>query len=985
MRFTHLPKPFKLPRFLLALGVLLFCQAYAQPLTISSPEAKSVSPGDFVTFVFRLEASQDLTVMVKAVTKPEWPILRQAGNVDLKAGKSKPIAVTVSVPADAVAGSQTQLILRVQNDTVQLDSSLTLSVSEFHQLEVSTISELILDQDDLGVTVSNKGNVSENLTLSIKHSGEKVFTEALELAPYSEQAFSYTPQNEGLHVIELLRGETVEASTVANVIRIGLPGPDRLLLEGSIRTSLSHTGNWSTQLELRGTLSDYYSLESTFSLPGWPRSYVQLEGDSFQLRAGKTKANPFGLNLPSGLGLSGVWFAEEHETLAAGLSWLKDDRYGIYLAGEYKDPSRQFTVGNGVIAGELYSENKFLFRFDRLQLQGRAYLFNQDFGLEGKLDYFNGIRFYTLELGAKDLLNEGLSLAGNFSLSEANEGTFTASFHLLPYIPGQSDAYLLMTAEIPTPLAGELSTGLQTGLNNSFASLRYSATLEAGWQTSSQFAVNYSSLQGLNLSLDSFWLETVADQLSLRASLRYLLEQDALEASLGADGHLNLNPFELQLSADWLSPNENLSIATNLNYFNDAWTLGLNNNLAYNYGEESGWSYALGVTADYDFAFETPESISLLAGGRNLGILRGRIKAEGIALEGIEVSIDRYRLLSDEEGEFSAELSPGEYEISIDTTSLPITYRLISPANLTSTVVLGKETLITFDVAETAVLRGRVLEDSGSETLNTPLPGVKAQLILTDPEGLKRSIISDDNGNFEVRGLVPGKATLKLSALAKGSTVIGSGEQEITLVAGEISQTMFLVESVRAKSQSFDSSSLRIRRIELSSDTVPPGSSPLVTVSLNSEVDSVKLSSAYGEIKLEPADDTWQGRLSIPLTATSGVLDFTVTAQGGEVEAEKASKVFIDPLAPAYSLTVNGPARPGERLSLEIETILYPVTIRIESDFGTVEAVELEPTHYEALLDIPQNAEDAVYNLTFILSTAEQSFTEEQTFRVLVP
>ncbi len=967
------------------LSFLLLCQGYAQNLNIIKPEDREVSPGDFVTLVFRLEPKSDMNVLITASTNDDWPILRQVGEQSLKAGKSKPIAVTLSIPALVKAGKQTQVNLKVENEELKLSSSVSLKVSDFHQLDLEASSELVLNQDDLKVKALNQGNISETTLLSIKQSGDLVFEQELKLEPFSSQDIVYTPELEGLLVIELSQDSSVKASKISNVIRIGLPEPEKLILTGAINTSLSSTGAWSAEAELTGSLSDYFGLDASLNATNWQRSFVEVKHEDFKVQAGKTRANPYGLTLPSGFGLSGIWLPAEHKTLSAGLSWLKEDQFGLYLAGEYRDGSSQLVAGTGLAAGSIYSETKTLFRFDGLSVQSRAYLLDKEFGLEARLDLFDAIRFYTVELSAKDLFQEGLNLAGNFNLSEAHEGDFSAGFRLSPLVKAQSDAYMAMTTDIPTPLAGQLSTGLQAGLNTSFASLRYTATLEAGWQTSSQFAINYTP-EGLNLSLDSFWLETLADKLSVKGSVRYFLDADVLEASLEADGHLDLTPFEVELSADWLSPSENLSLETTVNYLQDAWTLGLSNNLGYSYGEKGGWSLALGLSADYDFSFATPKEVIDYSGGRRLGSLVGHVEAEGLALANIEIKIDRFRVQSNEMGEFRAELPPGDYDISLTTTSLPITYRLISPATLKARVNIGEETTISFKVAETTVLQGKVFEDlDGDGKADEPKKGVKAQLLLTDAEGLRRSLLSNDDGSFEVSGLVPGKAKLKINTVAAGSTIVGPAEKEIILVSGEISQAEFLVQPVIAKSQSFDSSSLRIRRVELSSDTVPPGTAPVITVSLNTDVEEVLLHSTYGDSQLELHGKSWQGRLLIPVTAASGVLEFNVIAQIEGAKTEKTGRVVIDPQAPAYNITVNGPVKPGEKLSILIDTILYPVSINISSEFGEVQAQELEPSKYEALLDIPQNTQDAIYALKLTLATAEQSFTEEQTFRVLVP
>jgi hypothetical protein len=226
-----------------------------------------------------------------------------------------------------------------------------------------------------------------------------------------------------------------------------------------------------------------------------------------------------------------------------------------------------------------------------------------------------------------------------------------------------------------------------------------------------------------------------------------------------------------------------------------SWKLQLDLDAGYHYdGAAEPFRLEANLRGSYDFTFEPAPALSGLAGGRNLGRLEGRILAGERAIAGVEIGIGPFRLISDADGHFEAELEPGSYRVRLAATTLPANVRLFGPSELVVEVPLHDRVLVGFDVRETASLLGRVLEDrDGDGAADLPEIGVQARLILLEADGVVRSLASDASGALNARGIAPGAVELRLFEQPFGSVSVGpaalnfdaapGGQLEVTILS----------------------------------------------------------------------------------------------------------------------------------------------------------------------------------------------------------
>lgn len=969
-------------RLLVQVSLILYGLVFSQTLSISQPEDKSVNPGDFVTLVFRLEASQDMLVSVRASSS--WAIVRQPGEQKLSANKVKPLALTVQVPTDAKATHLEIVSLEVSNTALSQSAKVSLRVNEFHHLTVSVPDSLTIGQDQLSIEVHNKGNISEELRLTVKASAEEVLSQELKLEPFSQESILFQPQQEGLHVVELVQKDLVLATGFVKVVRIGISEPEALILTGQGIASISSEPGFQGSLGVAGPLSDFAFFESRLLLANWQTSFAELRTESFTARIGSAEARPFRLNLRGGFGLSGQWRPpyQQNTHLAASFSWLEKDQFAGYLAGQYKDETTVLAAGSGFYRGNLSSDLKLLIGFDQSKWQARANLLGDKLNVEGKVDVFNDFGNSSFELAAENLLLQEMLFRGAFRhKQETSEffGGLSLGLHELVW-----DAHLGSQIRLSESSLNPMQLGLQFGLSHSYITFQQSSFIAETWQTTNRFSLSLDP-GGFALSLDSSWLE-LAERLSFNANLYYRPQDGFFDTQLRALGKLELSNWPLlKAELGWGLASQSLSFSNTLDYQLSDWQLSLSNKLAYDYGAPGGWRYGLSLQATYDFVLPVAESVIDTMGGRNLGQLLIKVSAEGEAVSGVTVNVGRYRFLSDDTGSIAAFLSPGDYEVKLESSSLPSNYYLLSEADTRVSISLGSISELSFETSFASSIEGQVLEDDDADGLANPnARGVEASLLLTDSQGFKRQISTDSQGRFFVSRLKPGDFSLKLITIPQGASIVGNAEAVFSTRAKEKTQLSFLVQPASAKGQSFSSSKLRIRNVSLEVDTLPPGSSPLVKVELSSPADSLMLISDFGSFAFEMQDDSWLGRFPIPLGTATGVVSANLVAKRGDEAVSKAIKVFVDTNAPGHKLELNSPVRPGSSLLVDLQSWLYPLTLSLDSDFGASEFSPLSPGKYQARLAIPEDASDAVYSLKIILEAPGQNITITETFRVLV-
>ena len=397
---------------------------FAQNLSIQKPEDRVVTPGDFVTLVFRLTTTKEIEVEVSA--NSNWSVLRQPGTQKLSPGRSKPVAVTLAVPLTAEARSIETVEVHVTHPEQMLQESVNLSVAEFRNLKLQTPNEFIVNQNSLDLTIINDGNVQEDVVLNVMVSTTQLLNKPLTLIPFSSEVISLEPQEAGLYILTIEQNNEAVLTEVIDVIRFGPPENTELVLAGVASARVDSRANWQVQTVIEGPLSDFASFDTQLNTNNWQQSFAELETDDFSTRVGKTNARPFGLRLTSNFGLSGSWTPSYNNgtSLAASLSWLEQNKYAMYIAGQYQDDRSILAAGSGIYGGNINSDLKVFLELDKLNLQARTSLIDDRLNIETKIDILSELRRTSLELTADALLTEYTSLQGSFNHTQNGVGNF---------------------------------------------------------------------------------------------------------------------------------------------------------------------------------------------------------------------------------------------------------------------------------------------------------------------------------------------------------------------------------------------------------------------------------------------------------------------------------------------------------------------------------------------------------------------------------
>ncbi len=969
----------------LTLSLALLCSfGFTQSISISAPESKEVSPGDFVTLVFRLTAEQDSEVDISASTSSSWTILKQIGTQELLANKAKPVVVTVAVPIDAKANQVERLRLTL-NSEPEIRHDVELTIKEFRSLDVTLNDELILGQDDLGLQLNNQGNVTEDVTVKLRYSGENLEVQALNIAPFSQEKIVFTPLESGIYFVDLFKAETLLFTKSFRVLDTSASEPDALRLAGAVTISATNTGPFTLSGRLSGALSDFVQLSTELNLTQPESFFLALDSNALKVRAGRLSGNPFGLSLNTGFGLSGSYSFENDASVSSSLSWLEADKFAAHIAAQYDYENMSVTAGSSVYGGQLAADLNWSSQIEPFNLQARASFIDDALNLQASSDFSADLRSLSVDFSASRLFTREAGLAGGFNLQQDELGLLYGGLNYPFELEASRNAFLGLNTRIPTALPGEIDTTIQLGFSSSHVAVRYNAMIEAGWQTSSSLALR-SDTAGFGILLDSRWLATVSDSLAFNTTLAYYPASSILDAELELEGIFEPNPrLELPVFGSWSLQDENLEFGAGLLWASEfGLTLDLNNSLSFDYGSQN-WRYSLALNSAYQFNFDTPEALTDLTGGRNLGTLNLKIVAEGEPIEGVNVTVGRSLFTSNEAGEIKLELSPNDYEVSLDKNSLAVTYQLISDASANVNISFQEETTLVFEATFASAIEGRIFADNDANGLIDANPkGVFGSMILTDSSGLRRQVTSDPEGFFSISQVSPGPATLKLISVSKGGIIIGEESLDLNLVPREVSEAQFFVQPAEARSQSFNQKRVRIRRITLEADPVPAGSAPLVIVELSGDLDALSLRSDASETALSLKDGLWQGRLKIPQDTADGLLNFEVVGEQNGETISKKGRLQINAEATPYLINLNAPVQPSETLSIEVQTWLEANKISVKSDFGELELSEQSDGLYVGELVIPEDAADAVYSLSFLFETASGNVEHKETFRVLI-
>jgi hypothetical protein len=543
--------------------------ATAQTIKITAPENKEVTPGEFVTLVFRLETPQDLTLEATANSALGWDILRQPGTLGLIANESKPIALTLNVPNTAAATSVETVTLTVGDET---PVSVNLTVRERHEIEVQTPVDLILDKDNLTVLLSNRGNVAEEVKLELLATGELVEERLLTLEPLSEGEQVFQLGHEGLYIVKLTNTTGLEITKAVNVIRFGVPEPEPFTLVGEAHASLDTNLSWGTAFLLGGSLSDDWVFDSLLEAPRWRRSFASLDSDSWGVRLGfSATPRPFFSNFPQTFGVSGR-YSQEQARLIASFGWLGGSQWSGYIAPALEQNGARVAVGAGISAGQMIAGATYHFEYENGETDLALSYLPGGFNAEGRVETFN--------IPGKLVLRSGFTHLGERDASFGMQGDYSLDT-FIAYAGGTlalgpdaiSDYSLGISSDIPADVSGNLGIGVQFSSLSRGATLRYSTPIGNGWQTNNQAGIFFDK-DGFGVSLDTHWSVTQQNYLSLDGQF---IIRDALplEGKLGARLEVPFDVVRGYGETEWSLGDQNVGVNAGAIWQNETFALEL--------------------------------------------------------------------------------------------------------------------------------------------------------------------------------------------------------------------------------------------------------------------------------------------------------------------------------------------------------------------------------------------------------------------------
>jgi hypothetical protein len=977
-----------MPRRTLALLVLLSlasvpASALAQPLQVLPPPDRFVAPGEYVTLVYRMEAHEALEVELAAGSALGWTILRQPGVIALQPGRSTPVALTLGVPRGAPAAARDLVTLQGS----AFEAVVALTVSERVELALEAPSELTLGDDGLRVTVRNEGNTTEDVRVTLRRGSETSGEQTRTLPPGAYEELRFALTGEGLHSVALSSASGSEVRRSVRVQRDAALAPAPFRVAARLAGGVNTSGAWNGVLALRGPLSDFARLDARIDPNAYRRSFAAVDLEHWSLRVGSGGRAPFGLDVPGDWGASGSYRADAWG-VAAAFGWLGDDRFAALVAGMQRSSTAELAAAVGVRDGRALAALRAEFTGGDVDvlLSARYRDGAVSAAVTADLPGDEGDAQVTLE--AQELLSAAARL--RFAVRyRAGPTTLYGDLSAPLGANAEWGGRLGWNEDLLTPLPGSLRLALQAGLRESFARVTHRVLLGGGWRANSTIGVRID-VHGVGLTLTGAWDRLGASELRLDGSLAYYPGSGRLDGAARVRYALPLDPLDVALGGSWHLGDRALGASANLGWRGGAWQADLSAALRYAYASDvtRPWSASVSLGAAYAFEAEVPEGLTDASGGRRLGTLRGAVRVGDEALAGVVVEVGRARVTSDADGRFELCLPPGEYDARVDLRTLPIAYRLLEPGGARVRVELRGVHELTIEALRTAALQGRVLEDSAGDGVpDDPARGVEGRLLLTDADGLRRSVSTDAEGRFEVRGLPLGTAELRLVEVPRGASVVGDERLELVLSAAQPAEAMFLVRPVQAVARSFAPQTLRLRSIEVERDRLPPGAAPIVQVRVQGEPQLVWLESPAGVVDLRPDAELWIGRLPLPADAAPGVYAFRALARDAENEVSRGAQVVVDPGAPLVELGAEGPVRAGGILSVRASAYRGALGATLRHPFGAeIVLAEVTPGRWVGAIAVPSGAEDAVYEalVTFTFGDGRR-LVESVRFRVLAP
>lgn len=962
--------------------MLIASWGWAAEVSVAAPPDRFVAPGEYVTLVFWVSVEAATTVRPALSTTSGWTVVSRLGDVDLAAGSTRPVAVTLAVPAGAPALAVERVTFAVETATARAERVVSLTVAERASLTLEAPSDATLSDARVRDVVGNAGNAAEAAVLELRRGAELVERRELSLGPGERRELDLALDDDGIHTLVLVSERSSEVRRAIGVVRFGAPEPLAHTVVGEASGSIGTGTAWRGTLTLRGPLSDVASLDARLEAASPERSFAAVTLSHAGVRVGGGWRDPHRLDVPSGVGMGGYYEAGkltfsgavgrarerlvggvsagwrgDGVRLAAGVGWL-DDALWLAARAEGEAEASRWSVATSYRSGALTTT------------------------LDAELREAAASTRVSVE--ARDLSSERAVLAASLQVSEAS-GTMYADGRVALGRDEPVSGRLGVTAAVVSGGQGQLRVGVQAGTAESFVRLSHHASVDGGWRSVAGLGVR-SDAMGLGVTVDGTWSYVADDTFGLDARVAYYPSSAQLSGRIGARYQVERDALGASLGAHWDAGDRNGAVSVALGWREHPWRAELTGGATYGAAGASPWSASLTLTAHYAFTLAVPEALVEVMGGRDLGTIAGSVRGDDRALAGVEVAVGRYRVRSDDDGAFTVRVPPGSYQVAVDVSTLPLAYLLDGDARGSVEVRRGEVVPLAIAATRTTVLRGLVLEDRAGDGLpDDPPVGVLARLVVRDTHGVRRSVSTNEAGAFELRGLLPGEVEVAIVDVPTGAVVVGDPRRTLRVEAGVPSDALFLVQPAEVVARAFAPQTLRVRSVALEVDRAPPGAAPLLRVELQGAADSVVAEGPDGVVHpLEFVGDAWRGRVRVPHDQPPGVLALTVRVRSADGEATRRTQLIVDPNASTLRITSDAPVRAGAAVTVEVDAYLAARAIVLSHPFGgDVPMTEEEPGRWVATVSVPEATADAVYTFTLRLE-ADDGRTLHETLRVRV-
>lgn len=719
----------------------------AAPL-VSAPPDRVVVPGEFATLVFRVESQNAGSARVTAVAPPGWRVVRTTESIDMRPGVATPIVVTVGVPALAAAEAVEYVQVRIEANGSVVDASVGLEVAARYAFTLETPREVVLDGDPVRASVANTGNVLADIVVDVRRAGSSVASQRVSVAPGQAATLTFALDLEGSYVVMATGADgTLERRSV-DVISLGGPTRTPFALDGTLEVRGTGLARPQVVARVAGPLSDLLRVDARIDAMALEGSRLEVRSPALDVHLGSGWRDAFGVGLTS-------------DSIAAATLRGPDWTAGALLAGPTTAPTT-FAVlamhawSDGDAAGAIGWQR------GAPLLALRASVARDDLRAASALRLAEGTYAWSLRTAVGHQAGTtSLDLAGAAFGSERASATFD-----LQHLDGTGVTRVYAQGRVPLFDVGAWDgrVGLATTFERDEAtSVHLSA--HAG-NRERQLRVEYRARRpddwrfsaGAGARFDPAGSRLVSEVRLVRTPrpryTSYEVRAELSPQTLAWDAWFTtqhqrvVGPWAWSVGGAWNAGGQRLTGTAALEYGSGPWTVAVTAGARYDYAAATDpWAVDVALRARYQWSWAVPDTITLLTGGREAGVVAGQVESSGEPVAGVRIDVGPYRLVTDDAGRFEIVLPPGAYEFRLDTASLPLVARLLDAPMQAVAVSVGQRIDLSWQAVRTTVLEGAVVEllDPGA-VVDAPPRGVPARLVVTDAEGLQRVVSTGSDG-----------------------------------------------------------------------------------------------------------------------------------------------------------------------------------------------------------------------------------------------